>query len=322
MPRPPHTSRTYAMPERSDHLDFYIRDQTARSPITESHKHDYFQIQINLGGDTHQEIGDTVRPFPHKAIAFVLPHRVHRIPHPAQSRFLVLNFSLDFLLGRRPSGDTSKASIAETANEPMLAPFLLQEQMDFLLNDTQIAEVETLAQRMIELDQHRQFGDTVLLRGYLLQLIGMICRSHREAIEAHSATGALRAARPDSAFARVSDHLRATLSDPALSGASIAAHMSLPARYVADLVKRETGKTVVQWITQTRIDTAKKLLDEPGRQIKDIAFQVGYRDETYFTRRFRQVTGQSPSEYRVATTATRATKPTTTKTARKSRRAR
>ena len=53
--------RTYAMVERSNHLDFDIRDQGGRAPLTHPHKHEYFQIQLNLGGDTQQHIGGAVR---------------------------------------------------------------------------------------------------------------------------------------------------------------------------------------------------------------------------------------------------------------------
>ncbi|MFM0736263.1 helix-turn-helix transcriptional regulator, partial [Paraburkholderia xenovorans] len=133
-------------------------------------------------------------------------------------------------------------------------------------------------------------------RAYLLQLIGMICTSHRDMIQALVA--ARSPARQESVFARLSGYLHAHLSDPSFSAASLAALMSLSSRYVGDLVKRETGKSVVQWITQTRIEEAKRLLRDHRRQIKDIAFEVGYRDEAYFTRRFRQFTGVSPSAYR------------------------
>ncbi|MFM0738259.1 AraC family transcriptional regulator, partial [Paraburkholderia xenovorans] len=155
------SSRTYAMPERSDHLDFYIRDQTSRPAITDAHKHEYFQIQINLGGDTQQYIGEVVRPFPRGAVALILPHRVHRIPHPEESRFIVVNFSFEFLLGRRLPVEEEAGAIR---NEPVFAPFLLQERMDFMLSEPQIAEVESLTAHMLVLDRQRQFGDTILLR--------------------------------------------------------------------------------------------------------------------------------------------------------------
>ncbi|KAF1061550.1 MAG: hypothetical protein GAK45_02191 [Pseudomonas citronellolis] len=38
----------YGMQQRSDRMDFYVRDQDARPALTAPHRHDYFQIQINL----------------------------------------------------------------------------------------------------------------------------------------------------------------------------------------------------------------------------------------------------------------------------------
>jgi len=63
-------------------------------------------------------------------------------------------------------------------------------------------------------------------------------------------------------------------------------------------LKKETGRTFVQWVTDQRISRAKALLADDTRRVKDIAFVVGFRDEAYFTRRFRQAVGTSPTEYR------------------------
>jgi len=89
---------TYGMEQRSDRPDFYIRDKRGRAALTSPHRHEYFQIQINLGGDTVQHIGGAVRPFPHKALAFILPHRLHVIPHPEDGEFMLINFSQAFFL--------------------------------------------------------------------------------------------------------------------------------------------------------------------------------------------------------------------------------
>ncbi len=122
MPRNPTAPiRTYAMVERSDHLDFDIRDQAGRAPLTHPHKHEYFQIQVNLQGDTQQHIGGAVRPFRARTLTFILPHRVHQIPHPPDSNFMVVNFSQRFLrpdlqvdpLDQVPAGAAVKTSIFE-----------------------------------------------------------------------------------------------------------------------------------------------------------------------------------------------------------------
>lgn len=56
------TSLTYGMLQRSDLDDFYIRDPPKRPALKQPHRHDYFQIQINFGGDTVQQISASMRP--------------------------------------------------------------------------------------------------------------------------------------------------------------------------------------------------------------------------------------------------------------------
>jgi len=175
------TSRTYAMPERSDRLDFYIRDQTLRSAITEPHKHDYFQIQINLGGDTKQQIDDVTRPFPTGSVAFIAPHWLHMIPHPEHSRFIVINFALDFL-GLDVDAVDGRIDLGSipVIRFPELAPFRFQDEMDFRLTGSDLVEVERIVHLMMEIDSARGFGATSRLRGYLLQLIGLVCARYAD----------------------------------------------------------------------------------------------------------------------------------------------
>ena len=49
---------------------------------------------------------------------------------------------------------------------------------------------------------------------------------------------------------------------------------------------------------QDLVSMAKKMLEEPTVNIKDIGKSVGYEDSNYFTKVFRRITGQSPTEYR------------------------
>lgn len=58
------------------------------------------------------------------------------------------------------------------------------------------------------------------------------------------------------------------------------------------------GLTTGQWLTKIRIDTAQRLLSENKLSIAEIALQVGYSDQSSFTRQFRLATGCAPGEYR------------------------
>ncbi len=295
---PAEVSRTYAMPERSDRLDFYIRNQDSRPAIEEPHKHEYFQIQINLGGDTEQHIGGVCRPFPAGAIAFILPHRLHLIPHPAHARFIVINFTQAFLRANTDGiVDPLDLEDVPIAQAPELAPFRLQEYIDFILAEAELAEIEPILSRMLEVNETRRFGATVRLRGYLLQLIGIVCQRYADRLLELSRSNVQQLGRRE-ALIRVGRHVNDHLASETLSLTSAAAAAFLSPNYLAHLIKKETGRTFIEWVTERRLARAKELLANDSLRIKEIAFLVGYSDEAYFARRFRLSVGQSPSGFR------------------------
>ena len=68
--------------------------------------------------------------------------------------------------------------------------------------------------------------------------------------------------------------------------------------YFSYLFKKETGKTLTEYIQMVRIETAKKLLVEKERNVSEIAEMVGYSDIKFFTKQFKKTLGVSPNEYR------------------------
>lgn len=68
--------------------------------------------------------------------------------------------------------------------------------------------------------------------------------------------------------------------------------------------RHEFGITIAQYMTEKRINLAKKQLRETGNSVSEIAESCGFSDLAYFSRCFRNTTGQSPSEYRRARSET------------------
>ena len=68
--------------------------------------------------------------------------------------------------------------------------------------------------------------------------------------------------------------------------------------YFSRNFKDVTGKTFVTYLNDMRIETAKKYLTETKQPIYWIASQVGYVDEHYFRRVFRERTGVTPKQFR------------------------
>lgn len=67
--------------------------------------------------------------------------------------------------------------------------------------------------------------------------------------------------------------------------------------YIKALFKKKTGKSVLQYFIQLKIERAKKLLSQQKYTITEIADMLGFNSVFYFSRQFKLHTDMSPSEY-------------------------
>jgi AraC-like DNA-binding protein len=70
--------------------------------------------------------------------------------------------------------------------------------------------------------------------------------------------------------------------------------------YLNEAVKHVTGFTVTWWIAQEVITEAKRLLCYSQLNVKEIAWQLGYQDHTYFSRLFKKTTKTTPLTFRAS----------------------
>ncbi|MDF2723384.1 MAG: AraC family transcriptional regulator, partial [Paenibacillus sp.] len=68
-------------------------------------------------------------------------------------------------------------------------------------------------------------------------------------------------------------------------------------KYYVSLFKKTYGKTAIDYLTEVRVNMAKQLMLQEGVRLKDVAYQVGYNDEFYFSRMFKKEVGVSPTVY-------------------------
>lgn len=77
----------------------------------------------------------------------------------------------------------------------------------------------------------------------------------------------------------------------------LAAIADLSPKYYVDLFKKTYGKSAIDYITEVRLRHAKQMMVHSDVRMRDIAHQVGYHDEFYFSRKFKKEMGVSPSIY-------------------------
>ena len=69
--------------------------------------------------------------------------------------------------------------------------------------------------------------------------------------------------------------------------------------YLCKLFTEETGMTLGQYVTQIKVDEAKRLMDITGKSIAEIAEYLGYSSQSHFQRVFKKASGTTPGEYRI-----------------------
>lgn len=67
--------------------------------------------------------------------------------------------------------------------------------------------------------------------------------------------------------------------------------------YLSRSFREITGYPVIAYFNKMKIDKAKELLVEGNKKVKEVAYELGYANEFYFSRIFKKIEGISPSEF-------------------------
>ncbi len=96
------------------------------------------------------------------------------------------------------------------------------------------------------------------------------------------------------AFAYIAEHYSA----PDLSFRRICEALFVSSSYLSKIFKQDTNETFVDYLAKYRIQKSLQLLANPEIRMYEIASDVGYKSQQYFSAAFKKILGVSPTEYR------------------------
>jgi two-component system response regulator YesN len=82
-----------------------------------------------------------------------------------------------------------------------------------------------------------------------------------------------------------------------ISLCDIAEEFGVTASYLSRVFKEDVGKTIVEYLNCFRIQRAQKMIKD-GIRLKDLYERIGFNSHTYFYTVFKQITGQTPLQYK------------------------
>lgn len=78
----------------------------------------------------------------------------------------------------------------------------------------------------------------------------------------------------------------------------LAEQVHLSPGYLSDLLKKETGRNAQDHVHYYLIEAAKTILLNSEQSVSEVAYSLGFEYPQYFSKLFKQKTGQTPGEFR------------------------
>jgi len=246
------------------------------------HRHAYYEIFYFESGGGEHEIDFTTGEIVSPAIHFVSPGQIHRVARSAESHGCVILFTDEFYY-------------LNLANRAIL------REMPMLRGDPQGAMIELGPEDHREVDavirmlrqedarkgEHRDDALRSILNLLLITVLRVVERKGLTVEE----TG-------DSRLIR---RLRDAIDEHFHSIHSVSAYANLlnvTPGHLNDTARRETGMTASSLIHERILLEARRLLAHSDQSVKEVAYALGFDDPSYFTRFFRERSGEAPGEFR------------------------
>lgn len=249
------------------------------------------ELNLTLDGEGTFVVGNRImKQSPGQLLVFPgnLPHQVYIDPSRLYNRMVVL---ID---------DRGLSSLIPNHDFYWLSDVNCHH---FKLQPEQYAAARSIIFTMYQELAERKIGWQQMIISGLLNLAVLVRRSLETGKHGHMAENALSASFREDLIAQICAYIDRHLQED-LSLKKMADVFHLSPDHMIRTFKREKGITFHQYVLLQRVFHSKRLLEQhPEMSLTDIAYSVGFASSSQYSKTFKTISGQTPSEYRSCLTA-------------------
>jgi AraC-like DNA-binding protein len=244
------------------------------------HRKGYYFMAFVREGSSRHWIDTTPYILQPNSFYFTTPHQVHLKEEPRPMTGYALSFAEEFL-ALDDSGFLKGLPIIEN---PHNGHELRLSEAD------QVFIEDILDKLLLEYGAGNPWQNNMLV-AYMRVLLIYLSRLYTEQCSRYASA-------PDRVL------LRRFLSAVSASYAQLhevsayAELLNISAGYLSEVIKEQSGRPAIAHIHERLVVEARRLLFHTDLAVKEIAFELGFEDASYFNRFFKRLTQQTPVEYR------------------------
>lgn len=271
-------------PNSYEHFQVEVFDATRHFDVAYPHRHDFFEVLFLTKGTGRHIIDFQEYDIKANSIFFLSPGQIHTVDVSKDIEGFIFLFTSEFYLLNKQNKNKllELPFFYSLSNET--PPIYLEQSEDIRL----LTDLFARGSQEINMEDE----DTPEIISALLDLILLSCnRLYNAPMLSHDTPVAKLLVK------RFKQLLEENYQNN-LSVAEYASLLAVTASHLTDTIKRVAGKTSSDLINDKVILESKRLLIYTAMSATEIADYLGFKDQSYFTRYFRKLTGHTPVDYR------------------------
>ncbi|MBN1820579.1 MAG: helix-turn-helix domain-containing protein [Prolixibacteraceae bacterium] len=281
---PTYSLQNFSSPERGgQQFQVEVFDANRHFSVKYPHRHDFFEVLYLSNGSGFHVIDGNKYEIEPPCIFFMSPGQAHKIEFSTDIEGFIFIFTSDFYLINQ-----------NNRNRLIEFPFFFSVRQDnpplVLKNSENVRFLESLFERGISEIEKKGYS-TELLRS-ILDLILTTCASlyQNEGIKLNKGKGHILVKK---FFQLIEENYHRKLSVN-----EYADILSVTPNHLTQTVISLTGKTSSQLIREKLILEIKRLLVHTNMSVTEIAYNLNFPDQSYFTKFFKRETNIAPLQFR------------------------
>ncbi len=253
------------------------------------HKHNFFELTFILKGSGQHIFNDSIIDYKEGDVFFLTPKDEHEFVIAEATRFGIIKFTEQLFLDKANSNSSKywrKNLDTVIFHENIIPESIVAYEQD----KNQLFGLYTLIKNEVE-------GNQVYNRNMLMELFGalliVVSRNLKSSMESIPNSSITEKEKIDA----VLTYIRQNIADKdKITIKTIARVFNMSPNYVSVFIKKHAGISIKQYVIQTKLNMAERLLKQTSLNVSEVADKTGFVDASHFNRIFKKYKGVNPSE--------------------------